>query len=188
MIAGVDEAGRGPLAGPVCAAAVIIGGAPIHGLADSKQLGPRARAVAARHIRRQALCWRIGWAGVQEIEEHNILGASLLAMRRALSGLSIPPALVLVDGNRDPGCGLPTRCLIKGDKRYAAIAAASILAKVARDRYMRFAALAYPGYDFARNKGYPGTAHLESLKRSGACPLHRRAFAPVARVIANASD
>ena len=155
----------------------------VTGLVDSKRLSATQRQLAAQRIRRQALCWHIGWATVAEIDAHNILAATLLAMRNAISGLQTVPSMVLVDGNRDPDLGLPGRCVIGGDNRYAAIAAASILAKVARDRYMRLAAQRYPGYGFTSNKGYGSRLHLQRLQEFGACPLHRRSFAPVARVL-----
>ena len=186
-IAGVDEAGRGPLAGPVCAAAVILGTMPTDNLIDSKKLSPAQRDRIAALIRRSALAWHIGWASVAEIDTHNILGASLLAMRRAVSGLSLTPSLVLVDGNRDPHFGLTTQCIVGGDARVAAIAAASIVAKVARDRYMRLLDRAYPGYGFMRHKGYPTADHIARLNRLGPTAVHRHSFGPVARCLANAN-
>lgn len=183
LIAGVDEAGRGPLAGPVHAAAVILDPArPIHGLRDSKQLSPRRRAQLALQIRERALAWQVAWADVEEIDALNILGATLLAMRRAVMGLQVRPHRVLVDGNRLPAladCCAYAEAVVKGDALVAAISAASILAKEARDALMPQLELAYPGYQLDAHKGYPTAAHLEALDRLGPSPQHRLSFAPV---------
>ncbi len=179
-IAGVDEAGRGPLAGPVVAAAVILDpGRPIPGLADSKALSPARREELARLIRMNALDWALGRAEVEEIDRINILRASLLAMQRAVAALTLAPSLVLVDGNRVPELACPARAIVKGDATHPAISAASILAKVVRDEEMCELDRHYPGYGFARHKGYPTPEHLEALRRLGACPIHRRTYAPV---------
>jgi len=185
LIAGVDEAGRGPLAGPVYAAAVILDPAhPITGLADSKKLSPARREVLALAIRERALAYAVARAEVEEIDRINILQASLLAMVRAVLGLSIAPQLVLVDGNRCPiGLPYPLRAIIKGDATEPAISAASILAKVARDAVMLDLDTVWPGYGFARHKGYPTADHLAALARLGPCPEHRRSFAPVRAVL-----
>jgi ribonuclease HII len=185
LVAGVDEAGRGPLAGPVIAAAVVLDpAAPIAGLRDSKELPAARREVLAGAIRRYALAWALGSADAAEIDVLDILQASLLAMRRALLGLGLAPARVLVDGNRCPSvAGLAFRCRaqaeVQGDARIAEISAASIIAKVARDAWMQEAATAYPGYGFERHKGYPTPLHLHCLGRLGPCRLHRQSFAPV---------
>lgn len=184
MVAGVDEAGRGPLAGPVVAAAVILPrGRPIDGLDDSKRLSPLRRRRLEPVIKERALRWHVAFATVAEIDRLNILNASLLAMRRAVEGLGVPPALVLVDGNRDPGLGLPTRMVVGGDRLHAEISAASILAKECRDRMMRRLAGDHPEYGFERHKGYPTRAHLDALERHGPCAHHRRSFSPVQRVL-----
>jgi len=184
LIAGVDEAGRGPLAGPVVAAAVILDDLnPVFGLADSKQLSARQRARLFDEIRANALCFAVAQASVQEIDALNILQATLLAMRRAVEGLRLAPKLVLVDGNRRPG--LPMRCetIVKGDALVAAISAASILAKVTRDRWCESVDLQYPAYGFAQHKGYGTALHLAALKAHGACPQHRSSFRPVTEVL-----
>lgn len=183
-IAGVDEAGRGPLAGPVIAAAVILDPEqPVQGLADSKSISEKKREKLAQEIMLKARAWAIARADVHEIDELNILQASLLAMCRAVSMLKIKPARVLVDGNHCPQIGLPVEAVIKGDSRVPAISAASIIAKVARDREMRDMEHEYPGYGFAIHKGYPTMAHIEALKRLGACAIHRRTFAPVRNLL-----
>jgi ribonuclease HII len=186
-LAGVDEAGRGPLAGPVVAAAVVLpdGLAPA-GLADSKTVAPRARERLAEEIRRAALSWAVAWADPSEIDRLNILQASLLAMQRAVLGLGVSPEHVQVDGNRCPRLGHGLRCtveaIVRGDGTVPAISAASILAKVERDRMMGQMDARYPGYDFATHKGYPTAAHVEALERLGPSPIHRRSFRPVARL------
>ncbi|MDQ2696622.1 MAG: ribonuclease HII [Pseudomonadota bacterium] len=180
MIAGVDEAGRGPLAGPVLAAAVILDPRrPIAGLRDSKLLTPRRREALAAEIIDKALAWAVGRAEVAEIETLNILHAALLAMQRAVAGLTVTPARVLVDGNRCPALAYPAEAIVRGDVSVAAISAASILAKVARDREMRQLHEHYPVYGFHRHKGYPTRLHLAALASHGPCPIHRRTFAPV---------
>ena len=184
-VAGVDEAGRGPLAGPVVAAAVILEPARrVAGLADSKTLSAPRREQLAALIREQALACSIGRADHREIDRLNILNASLLAMQRAIQGLSIPPQRVLVDGNHCPDTCYPVSAVIQGDRREACISAASILAKVARDREMQDLDRKYPGYGFARHKGYPTRQHLLALSEMGPCPIHRRSFAPVQRCLA----
>ena len=183
-VAGVDEVGRGPLAGPVVAAAVILDPSrPLDGLADSKQINEGRRERLAELLREQALAWALGRAEVWEIDKMNILQASLLAMRRAVEGLSPCPCHVLVDGNRCPVLDVPVQAVVKGDSKVKAISAASILAKVARDREMRELDALYPGYGFARHKGYPTAEHLASLRRLGASPIHRTSFAPVRQVV-----
>lgn len=183
-IAGVDEAGRGPLAGPVVAAAVILDpGWPITGLADSKQLTAGRREELAALIREHALCWALGRAEVEEIDRLNILRATLLAMRRAVEGLSMPPAMVLVDGTHTPEIAYPSRAIIRGDATVAAISAASILAKVARDQEMLRLDDRYPGYGFSRHKGYPTRDHVAALDQLGVSPIHRQSFSPVRRLI-----
>jgi ribonuclease HII len=185
LIAGVDEAGRGPLAGPVVAAAVILDPRRrIAGLKDSKQLTPARRESLAGLIRQRALCWALGWSECHEIDALNILEATHLAMRRALMGLAVCPRTILVDGNRlpcltdlAPGC--LTRAIIKGDCSEPAISAASILAKTHRDALMRRLDVAYPGYGMAVHKGYGTADHLAALVRLAACAIHRRSFGPV---------
>jgi len=184
LTAGVDEVGRGPLAGPVVAAAVILDPRrPITGLADSKRLSAARREALAEQIRADALAWALGRAEPEEIDRLNILQASLLAMRRAVEGLDPSPRLVLVDGRHCPPLACTTQALVKGDSRIAAISAASILAKVARDREMLELHERHPQYGFDRHKGYPTAAHLEALARHGPCPQHRRSFAPVRRAV-----
>jgi len=189
-IAGVDEAGRGPLAGPVVAAAVILRpGRSIAGLADSKVLTAAVRARLGRIIRRNALCFGIGWADPQEIDALNILHATFLAMRRAVLSMTCRPDLLLVDGNRLPRLGglggeMQGRAIIGGDASEAAISAASILAKTARDYYMNQMHTVYSQYGFARHKGYATPQHRRMLALHGPCPLHRRSFAPVAAALA----
>ena len=184
LIAGVDEAGRGPLAGPVLAAAVILDPArPITGLADSKTLSAARREQLASEIRARALAWALGRAEVEEIDRLNILQAALLAMQRAVAALPVVPDQVLVDGNRCPVLPCPCRAIVRGDATVAAIGAASILAKVARDAELRHLHDRYPAYHFARHKGYPTAAHLNALRRHGPCPAHRRSFAPVAALL-----
>ena len=182
LIAGVDEAGRGPLAGPVFAAAVILDpGRPIAGLRDSKALSAHRRVALAEAIRRDALAWAIASADVDEIDTLNILQATLLAMRRAVEALTIAPAEVLVDGTHCPRLAYNVRAIVKGDRDVAAISAASILAKTARDGLLCELDRQYPNYGFARHKGYGTADHMAALARHGPCPLHRYSFAPVAR-------
>ena len=184
LVAGVDEAGRGPLAGPVVAAAVILDETDrIAGLADSKTLSEQHREQLAQVIREKALACSIGRADHLEIDRLNILNASLLAMQRAIDGLGIKPGRVLVDGNRCPNTDCPATAIIKGDQTEACISAASILAKVSRDREMLEMDRKYPGYGFARHKGYPTPQHVRALSEIGPCPIHRRSFAPVQRLI-----
>jgi ribonuclease HII len=179
-IAGVDEAGRGPLAGPVYAAAVILDpDRPVAGIGDSKKLSPARREALELEIKERALAWAVTFATAEEIDRLNILQASLLAMRRAVAGLSLRPVRVLIDGNRLTEFGCEAQAIIGGDGLIPAIGAASILAKVARDRSMRELDLAYPGYGFAGHKGYPTAAHREALRTLGPCPEHRRSFGPV---------
>jgi len=183
LLAGVDEAGRGPLAGPVVAAAVMLDELqPIKGLADSKTLSPRRRERLYDEIRAKALCCSVAEASAQEIDELNILQATLLAMRRAVEGLRLRPHRVLVDGNRLPVLAMPARAIVKGDAKVQAIAAASILAKVHRDRLCLELHERYPQYGFAAHKGYPTAEHLQALRAHGACAEHRRSFAPVRSV------
>lgn len=180
LVAGVDEAGRGPLAGPVMAAAVILDDlAPVRGLADSKQLSARRREALYEQIRARALCCCVASASAEEIDTLNILQATLLAMRRAVEGLRLPPHRVVVDGNRTPTLRMPVAAVVGGDARVAAISAASILAKVERDRWCQALHLQHPQYGFDAHKGYPTPAHLAALKRYGPCEAHRRSFAPV---------
>lgn len=180
LVAGVDEAGRGPLAGPVVAAAVILDELqPIAGLADSKRIGPVTRERLYDEIRARALACCIAEAGVAEIDGLNILQATLLAMRRAVDGLRLRPRQVLVDGNRAPSLPMPVRAIVQGDARVAAISAASILAKVHRDRLCGALDQRYPQYGFAAHKGYPTPEHLRALRAFGPCAEHRMSFAPV---------
>jgi len=179
-LAGVDEVGRGPLAGDVVAAAVILDPSrPVPGLRDSKKLSASRREQLALQIRDCALAWSVARATVAEIDEHNILQASLLAMHRAVRALQPQPAYVLVDGNRLPRWDYPSEPVVKGDDRVPAIAAASILAKVQRDKELVALEQVYPGYGFAAHKGYPTAVHLEALRRLGVTPVHRRTFGPV---------
>lgn len=186
LVAGVDEAGRGPLAGPVVAAAVILDDlCPIAGLADSKKLTPARREALFDEIRAKALCCSIAEASVQEIDELNILQATMLAMRRAVMGLRLKPALVLVDGNRIPVLDMQAEAIVKGDALVQAISAASILAKVHRDRWCQRLHEQYPAYGFDGHKGYGTPAHLTALQAHGACPEHRRSFSPVSQLVAS---
>ena len=181
---GVDEAGRGPLAGPVVAAAVMLDpGKPIAGLRDSKKLSARARERLADEIRNHAAAWCVAEASVDEIDRLNILHATMLAMQRAVAGLQRPPDEVWVDGNRCPDWGWRSQAVVKGDDKVASIAAASILAKTARDHYMCRLHDEFPVYGFARHMGYGTALHLAALKAHGACPHHRRSFAPVKLVL-----
>ncbi len=184
LLAGVDEVGRGPLFGDVVTAAVILDPAhPITGLADSKRLTEKRRDALFDQIKAQALSWSVARACVEEIDHLNILHATMLAMQRAVAGLSVAPDYVLIDGNRCPELPCPCEPVIKGDARVAAISAASILAKVTRDREMEQFDRCYPGYGLARHKGYPTALHLEALVRLGVTPQHRRSFAPVRRLL-----
>lgn len=184
LIAGVDEAGRGPLAGPVVAAAVILDELnPIKGLADSKKLTALRREALYDEIQAKALCCSIALATVEEIDRLNILQATMLAMKRAVEGLRLRPHKVLVDGNRLPSLNILAEAIVKGDALVPAISAASILAKVYRDRWCAQYHLEFPQYGFATHKGYGTAAHLAALKEHGACPEHRKSFAPVARVL-----
>ena len=188
LMAGVDEAGRGPLAGPVVAAAVILNDLqPIKGLNDSKALSARARERLFDEIRGRALCCSIGEASVEEIDALNILQATMLAMRRAVEALRLKPHMVLVDGNRLPGLQVPAQAVVKGDSKIKAISAASIVAKVHRDRLCMALHEAHPQYGFDGHKGYPTAAHLEALQTYGACPEHRRSFGPVRKVLERAA-
>lgn len=182
-VAGVDEVGRGPLAGPVVTAAVILDPArPIEGIGDSKQIGERRRVALAQLIRERALAWSLGQAEAHEIDALNILNATLLAMQRAVAGLVLRPERVLVDGNRAPDFGCATETVIGGDALVPCIGAASILAKVERDAQMCELGRRYPLYGFERHKGYGTSEHLAALRSHGALPFHRRSFAPVAAV------
>jgi ribonuclease HII len=184
LVAGVDEAGRGPLAGPVMAAAVILDEQyPIPYLADSKTLTPKRRDWLFDAIRAKALCFSVAQASAQEIDELNILQATLLAMRRAVQGLRLPPKLVLVDGNRLPILDIRAEAIVKGDSKIAAISAASILAKVSRDRWCAQYHQEFPQYGFDAHKGYPTVAHLAALRAHGPCPEHRQSFGPVAALL-----
>ncbi len=177
VICGVDEAGRGPLAGDVYAAAVILGeNHGIEGLDDSKKLSEKRRDALFEEIQERAAAWCIATASVAEIEELNILNAAMLAMQRAVEGLQMQPAYVLVDGNRFPPLQIPGETVVKGDATSASIAAASILAKVARDRYMLGQAELYPQYGFEKHKGYGTAAHCAALREFGPCPIHRPSF------------
>jgi ribonuclease HII len=183
-IGGVDEAGRGPLAGPVMAAVVVLHPErPIEGLADSKQLTPEQRDELYPQITMTALAWAVAHATVEEIDRINILQATMLAMRRAVQALPRIPEKVLIDGNRCPQLDCAAESIVKGDSLVPAISAASILAKVTRDRWMVELHQKYPQYGFDRHKGYSTVEHIESLERHGPCPQHRRSFAPVTRLL-----
>ncbi|WP_373766627.1 ribonuclease HII [Glaesserella sp.] len=182
LIAGVDEVGRGPLVGAVVTAAVILDpNRPISGLADSKKLSEKRRLALAEEIKANALSWSLGRAEPDEIDALNILQATLLAMQRAVAGLTVQPDFVLVDGNRVPKLTMPAQAVIKGDSLVAEISAASILAKVARDAEMAELHKQFPAYGFAQHKGYPTKLHLEKLAQLGVTPYHRKSFAPVAQ-------
>ncbi|AIK90658.1 ribonuclease HII [Glaesserella parasuis] len=182
FIAGVDEVGRGPLVGAVVTAAVILDpNQPIEGLADSKKLSEKRRLALAEEIKAKALCWSLGRAEPDEIDQLNILHATMLAMQRAVAGLRIQPDFVLVDGNRIPTLPMPAQAVVKGDSLVAEISAASILAKVARDQEMDELDKQYPEYGFAQHKGYPTKLHFEKLESLGVTPYHRKSFAPVAQ-------
>ena len=183
LICGVDEVGRGPLAGPVVAAAVILHPAhPIKGLADSKKLRSKRREQLYLQICEHAIAWSLGRAEVEEIDEINILQASLLAMRRAVQGLNIQPDHALVDGNKLPDLPCSADAIVGGDATVECISAASILAKVSRDREMVAMDALYPGYGLARHKGYPTKVHLEALQQLGVTEIHRRSFGPVKKL------
>ncbi len=185
LLAGVDEVGRGPLAGPVVAAAVILDPAkPIEGLADSKKLSEKKREQLAEQIREHAMAWSLGRAEVEEIDRINILQASLLAMQRAVEGLTVTPHKALVDGNKLPRLSCPAEAIVGGDNTVEVISAASIIAKVARDREMVELDAIYPGYGLAKHKGYPTKQHVEALRTLGVTPIHRRTFGPVKRLLA----
>lgn len=176
-LCGVDEAGRGPLAGPVCAAAVMLPrGLVIEGLNDSKKLTERRREQLYDEIKEKALHWAVAFAGVEEIETLNILGATYVAMNRAIAGLDVVPELALIDGNRAKGVEYDTRCVVGGDGRCADIAAASVIAKVTRDRLMCELDAQYPGYGFAKHKGYGTKEHYAAIRELGPCPAHRLSF------------
>jgi ribonuclease HII len=184
LVAGVDEAGRGPLAGPVVAAAVILDDrSPIKGLTDSKQLSPRKREKLYDEIRAKALCCSVAQASVEEIDRLNILQATMLAMQRAVHGLRLKPSKVLVDGNRLPSLGVLAEAIVSGDALIPSISAASILAKVTRDRLLQELHLQHPEYGFDRHKGYGTADHLRALQTLGVLSAHRRSFAPVARAL-----
>ena len=186
MVCGVDEAGRGPLAGPVVASAVILDpNKPIHGLNDSKKLSAKKRDELALLIRSRALAWAVAEASVEEIDQINILQASLLAMRRAVDALAIKPDHALVDGNQCPKLiSCTVEAIVGGDGKVASIAAASILAKTVRDAQMKALHEAFPVYGFDRHMGYPTAAHLQALEQYGVSAVHRRSYAPVARLLA----
>jgi len=184
VVCGVDEAGRGPLAGPVFAAAVILDPSkPIAGLRDSKKLSASWRDQLAMLIQRDALAWSIAQCSAAEIDELNILQATMLAMRRAIEGLSVAPTLALIDGNRCPVTTVRTEAIIKGDDKVVEISAASILAKTARDTLLREMHTRYPQYGFDQHKGYPTALHLARLREYGVTPEHRRSFAPVRELL-----
>ena len=185
LIAGVDEVGRGPLVGAVVTAAVILDpNNPIEGLTDSKKLTEKKREVLFEQIKEKALAWSLGRAEPEEIDEINILAATMLAMERAVNGLSIAPDYVLIDGNRVPsGIKVPAQAIVKGDLRVAEISAASILAKVVRDREMAALDKEYPQYGFAKHKGYPTKAHFEALEQHGAIEGYRKSFKPVKKAL-----
>ncbi len=184
LIAGVDEVGRGPLVGAVVTAAVILDpNNPIIGLTDSKKLSEKKRLLLAEEIKQKALVWSLGRAEAHEIDELNILHATMLAMQRAVKSLKIRPHFVLVDGNRLPALDMPAQAVVKGDLLVAEISAASILAKVARDQEMRELDQQFPQYEFAKHKGYPTKLHLQKLAELGALPQHRRSFAPVRKLL-----
>jgi ribonuclease HII len=184
LICGVDEAGRGPLAGAVFAAAVILNPEkPIVGLADSKKLSEKKRDLLAEQIKKDALAWAIASCSAQEIDEINILQASLLAMRRAVEALKLQPSEALVDGLHCPKLSIATRAIVKGDSKEACISAASILAKTARDAELYILDQQYPEYGFAKHKGYPTPLHMEMLQKHGVLEIHRKTYAPVKRLL-----
>ena len=183
-VVGVDEVGRGPLAGAVVAAAVILDpNNIIEGLADSKKLSEKKRESLSEEIKLKATAWALGRAEVEEIDEINILQASLLAMQRAVNALPIKPEFALIDGNRCPPLDCPAEPVVKGDSRVPAISAASIIAKVSRDNEMKTLDQQYPGYGLAKHKGYPTNAHLQALRELGVSEIHRRSYAPVRKVM-----
>ncbi|RUO47150.1 ribonuclease HII [Pseudidiomarina donghaiensis] len=185
MICGTDEAGRGPIAGPVVAAAVILDpNNPITGINDSKKLSEKKRLALSEEIKQKALYWAIAQCDAEEIDAINILQASLLSMKRAVEALPVSPSKVLVDGNKLPQLNVPAEAIVGGDALEACIGAASILAKVERDRQMLEWHALYPEYDFAKHKAYPTKAHLAALTEHGPCPIHRKSFGPVARLLA----
>lgn len=189
LIAGVDEVGRGPLVGAVVTAAVILDpDNPVHGLADSKKLSEKRRLALFDEIKDKALCWSLGRAEPEEIDQLNILHATMLAMQRAVAGLTMIPDWVLIDGNRCPVLPMKSQAVVKGDSLVAEISAASIIAKVTRDEEMTKLDSLYPEYGFARHKGYPTPYHLEKLSQLGATPYHRRSFAPVRNVLSAAGN
>lgn len=184
LIAGVDEVGRGPLAGPVVTAAVILDkDNPIQGLTDSKKLTEQQRETLAVEIKEKAICWALGRAEVEEIDDINILQATLRAMQRAVVALDQQPEYVLVDGNRSPKFSCPSEAIIKGDLTVAEISAASIIAKVTRDTELQQLSVQYPGYGFEKHKGYPTKVHMEAISRLGVTPIHRRSYAPVRKAM-----
>ena len=184
IIAGVDEVGRGPLCGPVIAAAVILDPAcPIEGLNDSKKLSEKRREALFDVICQDALAWSLGRADVAEIDDLNILHATMLAMQRAVEGLSVKPEMAYIDGNRCPKLSCPAEAIVKGDSRVPEIAAASIIAKVTRDREMVIMDSKWPGYGIAGHKGYPTKVHMEALRKLGPAPIHRRSFKPVRELL-----
>lgn len=183
-VAGVDEAGRGPLAGPVVTAAVILDPEnPIEGLADSKKLSAKKRANLEVEIKEKSLSWALGRAEIDEIDELNILHATMLAMKRAVESLDLMPGMVLIDGNRCPEVNMKVQAIVKGDQRVEAISAASILAKESRDREMIRLDREYPGYGFSVHKGYPTRAHIQALEDMGVSSVHRRSYGPVKRML-----
>ncbi|MEN4699200.1 ribonuclease HII [Pantoea agglomerans] len=187
LIAGVDEVGRGPLVGAVVTAAVILDPAnPITGLADSKKLSEKRRLALYDEIKEKALAWSLGRAEPEEIDQLNILHATMLAMQRAVAGLGIQPDYVLIDGNRCPALPMPSQAVVKGDSLVAEISAASIIAKVSRDQEMTELDLLFPHYGFAQHKGYPTALHMEKLTQYGVTPHHRRSFAPVRNALLDA--
>lgn len=184
LVAGVDEVGRGPLAGPVVTAAVILDpDNPIEGLADSKAMSEKKRERLFDEIKQKALAWAIGRCEVEEIDELNILQATMVAMQRAVAGLEPQPQHALIDGNRCPTLPCSAEAVVKGDSKVAAISAASIIAKVTRDREMVELDKQYPGYGLAGHKGYPTKSHIEALHSLGVTPIHRRSFGPVRRIL-----
>ena len=185
MIAGVDEVGRGPLAGPVVTAAVILSpDDPLLGqYRDSKKVSEKKRLRLYHHLRKHALDYSVAMASIDEIDQLNILHATMLAMRRSVEGLALSPARVIVDGNRVPDLAVPAEAVIGGDDIVQEIAAASIMAKVVRDRMMKMCDTMFPGYQFAKHKGYGTKVHMDALRELGPCPIHRKSFAPIARLL-----